>query len=157
VRRLQIVTGVLLVMYLMSGARRVEGSVEPGTVIPPADRVLWLLPPACELPLSGDGRLSLEIGLTPALREIGGDSEDALAARAGVFMYPQGRMRGLALYAGVGESGPEGGLWYVWRRDRGMLGFFDSFRVGIGIVSSTDPHWALPSQLGIGAALGYAF
>ncbi len=120
---------------------------------------LWVLPPAYEFAVSDSGQLSVEIGVTGAYSEFRSDSENLFSPRAGVFLYPRGGLRGLALYAGIGEAGPEAGVWYVWRPREWSSRSHDGvcYRIGLGIARNTAPNWALSGHLGIGAALGFSF
>jgi hypothetical protein len=119
-----------------------------------------VFPPPCEFPVSRGGHLSLEIGVTPGLCVIDGHSEDLLGPRLGAFVYPAGKLEGLALYAGLGRIA-EAGIWGVWRADSNegssAGGRALAFRLGIGVARDRDHHSGEWDDFAIGAAVGFAF
>lgn len=160
-RRPALAVGVPALLCMIAGTCWASESAEPQAEPTRVSGAFWVLPPAYEFPVSGGGHLSLEIGVTPGLWEPGRQSGDTFGPRVGAFVYPTGRLEGLALYVGLGEAGPELGLWCVWRRDVGDGSSGRnralSFRLGIGAVESTDVHWAAPVMLGLGASMGFSF
>ena len=157
---------VLAALCIAGGACWASDSGQPPAEQPHVSRAAWILPPAYEFSVSHRGRVTLEVGATPALWPQGAGSHDTFGPRLGAYVYPTGNMEGLALYAGVGAVGTELGLWGVWRgrpKDRSSGGTpAVSFRIGIGaVVSGSDlpPFGNDPvrGELGLGAAIGYSF
>lgn len=160
-RSLALVVGVPVLLCMIAGACWASESAEPRTEPTRVKGAVWVLPPAYELPVSGGGHLSLEIGVTRALWLAKDLQDHTFGPRIGAFVYPAGNLEGLALYAGVAEGGPEGGIWVVWRADRADgssdRGRALSFRLGVGIASDGGGSGDFFPDIGLGAAVGFRF
>jgi hypothetical protein len=153
--------GVLVVLCLALGTCWASEKAEPQGEPTRVSGAVWVLPPAYEFPVSDGGHLSLEVGVTRALWLAKDLQDDAFGPRIGAFVYPAGNLEGLALYAGLAEGGPEGGVWVVWRADRGEgssdRGRALSFRLGVGIASDGGGSGYSFPDIGLGAAVGFSF
>jgi hypothetical protein len=159
VKRSLTTVGVLMVLWLAIGSCWASESEEPQAEQRRVNGAVWVLPPAYEFPISDGGHLSLEIGVTRALWLAEDAADNAFGPRIGAFVYPAGRLEGLALYAGLAEGGPEGGIWVVWRADTGdgssARGRALSFRLGVGIASDGGGSADSFPDIGLGAAVGF--
>ncbi len=160
-RGLALVVGVSALLSMIAGICWASESAEPQGEPTQVSGAVWVLPPAYEVPVSGGGHLSLEIGVTRALWLAKDLQDHTFGPRIGAFVYPAGNLEGLALYAGVAEGGPEGGIWVVWRADRADgssdRGRALSFRLGVGIASDGGGSGDFFPDIGLGAAVGFRF
>jgi hypothetical protein len=160
--RYVVITCVLLLgLWFGTAACLAAGTGGTGGRESEARWTLWAVPPAIEVVDNPAGYHSVEIGATPAFWTPTGGSEGLFGARLGVFFYPNGGSRGLAIYAGFGDDGNEVGLWYVWRSPPGASSPGDtrslSFRIGLGSVRGTVADRTSPGAFGLGLGLGFAF